>query len=160
MLSFVSRVFVITMVLALALSLAGVFSVVAAQVTPESDVTLRLNVVPPSQLRFLRGDTITYSACIQNPSDTNVMVVQGVEIQTPDGVWHALAPPPTLPFTLGVYPDQQCWTHDWVVPGDFPRGTAVASLHGWGHQLVNGFEDDFEATIQKTVYIIIPCIDV
>ncbi len=149
----------VALALAIAMLATGVAGLAAAQgVGPTADVTLRLGVIPPAQLQYLRGETITYEACVQNPHPEYDMVVEGAEVETPDGVVHVLPVPANLTLQPG---EQWCTELDWDVPVDYPCGQAVAELHAFGYQPIPDVgQDEFDSTVQKTVAVICPCIDV
>lgn len=109
---------------------------------------------------YHRGDTITYEMEIENVADDEQIRIDSVVDTLPDGTLVDLCggSNPTCPFLLNPG-DIQTYTLEYTVPLDTPCGEIVNYLTVSGVQL-STVPDAFTATVQKTVLILVPCIDV
>jgi uncharacterized repeat protein (TIGR01451 family) len=160
----------IILALVLALCISGALLVAnpgtgaAQDVEPEASVTLDLT---SDKLQYLRGDTITYTATIENPHPTASMVVEFVQLTYPDAsteVLLAFADPDIILATSDgnplTGPDSYSWTRTWVVPVDYQCGTIVAQVDASGYQDLPDVTDTFDASVTRTVTVICPDIEV
>lgn len=141
------------------LKLLVLFAMVAAMALPvnAADISLSKGVTPAAPNVYHQGETIHYVMTVTNTHPTETITINTVVDTLPDGSTVNLTPP-AVPYDLAAGASQG-YTLDWPVPGDAVGGIVVNTLRVTGVQH-STIDDPFDAQVQKSSLIVVPCVDV